>query len=366
MLPENSSIDRLLPWLRLAQTPGIPLRRQHELLSAFGTPDALQRTHPAELRERCGDAIADCLQSGPHARAMAATMRWLESPAHRVVTLADAEYPQRLLQISDPPLVLYAVGRVELLNAPAIAMVGSRNASPQGSKDAEAFAEALSSAGLCVVSGMALGIDAAAHRGALRAAGSSVAVLGTGPEAIYPRRNRALAQALAEGGCLVTEFAPGTPLAAANFPRRNRLISGMSLGVWVIEASPGSGSLITARFALEQNRDVFAMPGSIHSPLSKGCHHLIRSGARLAEKAQDVIEELGWKGMMLSVPAESGPVAADPVLDALGFDPLSIDQVAERCGMDVPALCARMSALELEGRVVSLPGGRLQRVARGP
>jgi DNA processing protein len=230
-------------------------------------------------------------------------------------------------------------------------------------RDAQSFARALSEAGLVIVSGLALGIDAAAHRGGLAAVGSSVAVMGTGPDVIYPRRNHELAHALATDGCLVTEFALGTASVAGNFPRRNRLISGLSRGVLVVEAALRSGSLITANCALEQGRDVFAIPGSIHSPQSKGCHWLIKQGAKLVESAHDVLGELG-----LNSPGASADVAVDeepdhdPLLDAMGHAPISIEQMAQRTGLDAAKLAAHLSRLEIEGRIAALAGGWFQRV----
>jgi len=278
------------------------------------------------------------------------------------VVLGEARYPKAFLNIADPPTAFYAQGRVDLLNTPAFAIVGSRNATPQGLRDAEAFALELSQAGLTIASGMAIGIDAAAHRGGLAGEGSSIAVLGTGPDIVYPRRNRDLAHELAQRGCLITEFALGSPSVAGNFPQRNRLISGLSRGVLVVEASmPRSGSLITARCAADQNRDVFAIPGSIHSPLSKGCHWLIKQGAKLVENADDVLEELGI-APKCEEPARKPGRKPDPLLDAIGFAPASIDQLAQRSNLDAATLAARLSRLEIEGRVEALAGGWFQRV----
>ena len=289
------------------------------------------------------------------------TLKWLEAPGHRVIALADPEYPAMLREISDPPPVLYATGRVELLNRRSFSIVGSRNASLQGARDAESFAHALSEAGLCVVSGMALGIDAAAHRGGLRGVGSSIAVIGTGADRIYPPRNRDLAHELAERGVIVSEFPLGTSPRPENFPRRNRLISGLSKGVLVVEAALESGSLITARFAAEQGRDVFAIPGSIHSPMSKGCHRLIKEGAKLVDGVGDIFEELGLYGApdtRTIVLSDSG----DGILDAMGASPVSIDQVAQRTGESAHAVASRMSLLQIEGRIAAMSGGLFQRL----
>jgi DNA processing protein len=287
------------------------------------------------------------------------TLDWLAEPGNALLTLADAEYPPLLLEIPDPPLLLYVNGRPALLAHPAIAVVGSRNATAQGVANAERFSEALSQAGLCVVSGMALGIDTAAHRGALRGPGSTVAVIGTGADVVYPSRNRALAHDIAAGGCLISEYPLGMPGIAANFPRRNRIISGLSRGVLVIEAAAQSGSLITARLAGEQGRDVFAVPGSIHSPLTKGCHLLIRQGAKLVESAQDILEELGSYGS----PARSAlPPPPSELLRQIGFDPVDADALATRCALDRAELGTQLLMLEMDGLIERLPGGAYQRV----
>ena len=274
------------------------------------------------------------------------------------MTLADEDYPRTLLEIADPPVVLYCKGRRALLSQPALGIVGSRNATPQGIRDAEAFAQALSDAGLTIVSGLALGIDASAHRGGLAGAGSSIAVIGTGLDRIYPARNKALAHQLAESGLIVTEFSLGTPPMPGHFPRRNRLISGVSRGVLVVEAAPGSGSLITARVAAEQGREVFAIPGSIHSPLARGCHALIKQGAKLVESAADILDELAWQQSLAPQLLEAVP--ADPVLAALDGGPVTLDTLAQRTGLTLDALSAKLLALELDGRIASLPSGRYQ------
>ena len=243
----------------------------------------------------------------------------------------------------------------------SLAIVGSRSATPQGMHNAEAFAKSLSDAGLCIISGLAHGIDASAHRGALRGAGSSIAIVGTGLDKVYPAANRDLAHVLAQQGTLVSEFPLGTPPLAANFPRRNRLISGMSLGCLVVEASPQSGSLITARLALEQGREVFAIPGSIHAPQSKGCHALLKQGAKLVETAQDILEELGGQLVVTAQPASSGG-SAPALLDRLGYDPVDVDTLCERSGLTIAELSAMLLTLELEGRFSALPGGLYQRI----
>ena len=285
---------------------------------------------------------------------------WLEQPGNSLMTLADEDYPKTLLEIADPPAILYCKGQRDLLNQPGLGIVGSRNATPQGVRDAEAFAHALSDAGFTIISGLALGIDAAAHRGGLAGAGSSVAIIGTGIDRIYPARNKALAHQLAENGLIVSEFPLGTAPLPGHFPRRNRLISGLSRGVLVVEAAPDSGSLITARVATEQGREVFAIPGSIHSPLARGCHALIKQGAKLVESAADILDELAWQQRL--APPVLPESVSDPVLDALDGAPTTLDTLAQRTGLTLDALSAKLLTLELDGRIASLPGGRYQKI----
>jgi DNA processing protein len=246
--------------------------------------------------------------------------------------------------------------------------VGSRNATAQGVSNAEKFSEVLSQGGLTIVSGLALGIDTAGHKGGLRGSGSTVAVIGTGADIVYPARNRGLAHQIADEGCIISEYALGTPAIASNFPRRNRIISGLASGVLVIEAAAQSGSLITARMAGDQGREVFAIPGSIHSPLSKGCHLLIKQGAKLVESAQDILEELGnYRSMppltRLTEPDDPTKTACSPLLTAMGFDPVDFDTLAARCQLDSGTISAQLLALELDGRVELLPGGMYRRLA---
>src|SRR5688572_567932 len=352
-------------WLRLALVPGVSVRHQVALLHAFRSAEQVFTMPTAEVAAVVGDDAASRLAHGPPSRALDQALAWLQSPGHHLVTWGDACYPKLLLEIANPPCVLYARGRIELLDKPALAIVGSRNATAQGARDAETFAEALSGAGLTIVSGLALGIDAAAHRGGLRGPGSSIAVVGTGADRVYPLRNKGLADDLAARGLIVSEFPLGTPALRENFPRRNRLISGLSRGVLVVEAAPQSGSLITARFAAEQGREVFAIPGSIHSPLSKGCHRLIREGAKLVEHADDIHEELGWPGVAPQraerrIDADEAP---DPMLDEMGHAPVSIDELAQRTGRTAGAISARLSILELRGAVSALAGGLFQRLS---
>jgi DNA processing protein len=354
----------LEPWLRLSLAPGLGTATLTRLLLAFGSPSAVLRASRGEFGARVPAEAATAVRAGPPPGALDRVSAWLEDPANAVVTLADEAYPQALLQISDPPPLLYVKGRSALLNRPALAIVGSRNATEQGRAHAEAFARALSDAGLTIVSGLALGIDAAAHRGGLAGAASSIAILGTGPDTVYPARNRALALALARDGVLATEFPLGTAPAAANFPRRNRLISGLARGCLVVEAALSSGSLITARLANEQGKEVFAIPGSIHSPLAKGCHALIRQGAKLVESAQHILEELRLPAPASASASETRPLEPDvrSLLDHVGFEPCDMDTLAARTGERAEALAALLTQLELEGLVEALPGGRYQRV----
>jgi DNA processing protein len=356
--------DDTLAWLGLTLVPGVSCTALHALLKAFASPRAVLAASHEDIAQIAGDPVARRLRAGPAPKLVDATLRWLMRPGCQMLAWGDSAYPKALLNIPDPPGVLFVRGRIELLNAPAIAIVGSRNATPQGLRDAQAFAHALSDAGLVIVSGLALGIDAAAHRGGLAGASSSVAVMGTGPDLVYPKGNRDLAGELAVSGCLISEFAAGTPSIARNFPQRNRLISGLSRGVLVVEAALKSGSLNTARSALEQGRDVFAVPGSIHSTLSKGCHWLLKEGAKLVESADDVLVELGMAANV--APARESQqdcaVERDPLLEEMGFAPASIDQLAQRTGLDAAKLAAHLSRLEIAGRVRALAGGWFQRV----
>lgn len=357
----------LAAWLRLTLVPGVGGETRRALLKAFGLPEAIFAATPGELSRVVDFPTAERLLHHDCAAAIDAALAWAAQPGNRLLTLADAEYPQSLLGADDPPVLLHAKGRVELLNQPMLAIVGSRNATAQGLRDAEAFARALGEAGLGIVSGLALGIDAAAHRGALAGQAGTVAVIGTGADRVYPARNQALAREIAEQGVVISEFPLGTPALAGNFPRRNRLIAGLALGCLVVEAAPKSGSLITARLAAEAGREVFAIPGSIHSPLSHGCHQLIRQGAKLVETARDILEELRWD---MPVP-ESKESAAAPghrnaqeelLLASLGDAPCGVDILAQRSGLTPAELLAILLPMELAGRIAQLPGGLYQRL----
>ena len=357
--------DELAQWLRLSHTCHIGVATGLRLLRHFGLPAAIFAASPAALAEQVGPRLAQALSTPPAAASAsltAATLAWRAQPGNHLLTLADPRYPQVLLEIPDPPLLLYAKGRIELLQRSCVAIVGSRNATMQGLRNAERFSDALGGAGFTVVSGMALGIDTAAHHGGLRhPASATIAVIGTGIDIVYPSRNRNLAYDIAAHGCMISEYPLGTSAIAGNFPRRNRLISGLARAVLVIEAAAQSGSLITARVAAEQGRDVFAIPGSIHAPLSKGCHHLIKQGAKLIDSLEDILDELGVATARGAAPA-SVPQTVSPLLDAMGFDPVDCDTLAARAGLDAAALTAQLLTLEIEGRVEILPGGNYRRV----
>ncbi len=356
----------LKAWLTLSLTRGLGGESARRMLKEFGSPEAVISASISSLKSFVKPEVAAEISAGIAKDAIAPTLAWLEDSSNHIFTLADDDYPRALLNIPDPPLLLYVKGRPDLLNRTALAVVGSRNATPQGIGNAEAFAKTLSDAGMCIISGMAHGIDAAAHRGALKGQGSSIAIVGTGLDKVYPAANRDLAHALAQQGALISEFPLGTPPLAANFPRRNRIISGMSAGCLVVEAGLQSGSLITARLALEQGREVFAIPGSIHAPQSKGSHSLIKQGAKLVETAQDILEEFnGLRPRLVHNPADMGSDERKKdlaLLDHIGFDPADIDTLSARSGLTVAELSAMLLALELEGLISTLPGGLYQRI----
>ena len=359
----------LASWLQLTLTPGLGAATIRALLKQFGLPENVLAARRAELARFASAEALQALDSDAVAKTVERALAWLEQPNNALVTLADAAYPRLLLETADPPALLYCRGRTELLNAPALAVVGSRNATAQGVSNAEQFACTFSAAGLTIISGLAQGIDAAAHRGGLAAPGSTIAVMGTGVDIAYPRSNAALAEDIATRGLLVSEFALGTQAFAHNFPRRNRLISGLAQGCLVIEAALASGSLITARSAAEQGREVFAVPGSIHSPLSKGCHALIKTGAKLAESAEDVLSELaafrrtGFASTRAPASVAAGTGNADePLLACMGFDPVDVDSLCARAGLPAERVSAELLRLELAGRVAALPGGLYQRL----
>ena len=385
--------DELGAWLRLTLTPGIGNGAARRLLARFGLPQAIFQQTEAALQLCVPAAQAKALREIPQGweALWQTTAQWLanaapQGPARAIVSLGDLRYPQALLDTEDPPLLLYLMGPALLLEHQpfpsdrCLAVVGSRNPTAQGAENARLFARALCGAGLTIVSGLALGVDAAAHEGALEAATSAgtmaatIAVVGTGLDRVYPRKNLDLAHRIAAHGLIVSEYPLGTPPLPGNFPKRNRIISGLSQGTLVVEAALASGSLITARMAAEQGREVFAIPGSIHAPQSRGCHALIRQGAKLVESAQDVLEELKIPATTVpGLPQEgvNAPGAAasdeteDPVLAALGYDPMGLDALIARTGMDASTLQVALLELELDGRIARLPGGLFQRVGRG-
>ena len=362
--------DDLTAWLRLLAVVGLGAAVQRKLLRHYGSPGAVLAAPAGELAVHVGERFAAALRragEGAFDAHVATALAWQREVGHRIITLADADYPPALLELADPPLLLYAKGRLELLGRSALAIVGARNATPQGVATATGFARTLAEAGLCIVSGLALGIDAAAHRGGLAGQGSTIAVVGTGADRIYPGRNETLAREIARRGLLLSEFPLGTPPFAENFPRRNRLIAALARGCLVVEAAERSGSLITACLAGELGRDVFAVPGSIHSPLSRGSHRLIREGAKLVETAADVLEELRWAQLpgVATVRRVGSVAASDPdavgLLAALGYDPCDLDTLVARSGLGAERVLAQLMALELAGRIDVLPGGRYQR-----
>lgn len=367
-------------WLRLKLTPGVGDATARKLLAAFGLPPGLFTLPQSALSAVAGPALATRLLAEPEGwrELCARTSAWLAEGEGRrhLITLGDPNYPAELLQTEDPPLLLHVEGDLAVLRQPLrLAMVGSRNPTAQGADNARAFAQTLAAAGACIISGLALGIDAAAHQGALEAGGSTLAIVGTGLDLVYPKQHQALARRIAAQGALVSEYLLGTPPLAPNFPRRNRIISGLSQGVLVVEAALQSGSLITARQAAEQGREVFAIPGSIHSPQSRGCHALIRQGAKLVESAQDILEELQVCApaaqAALATAADQGAQTepsmsrSTALLRQLGYEPCGLDTLQARSGLDTATLQAWLLELEFDGLVARLPGGLYQRRAAG-
>ncbi len=372
----------LQAWLRLLMTPGLGPSGARRLLASLGSPQAIWRAGPEAWQALVKTREHKALQAGMAADALAAvteqlalTEAWLAAdPSHTVLTLGDARYPSSLLQDEvDPPVMLFAAGDLRLLSAVSVAVVGSRHPTPQGRADARSFARALSEAGLTVVSGLADGVDGAAHLGALEATGPhtgrTVAVVGTGLDVVYPRQHAELAARIAREGLLLSEFPLGTPPRPSHFPRRNRLVAGLTQGTLVVEAALQSGSLITARLAAEMGREVMAMPGSIHAPQARGCHALIKQGAKLVETAQDVLDELKWTGVRIAQVAmatasdDAGESPdTDPVLQAMGHGPVSQEALSARTGMGPAELGARLLELELMGEVARLPGLLFQRL----
>jgi len=361
--------DEIAGWLRLLLTPGVGRETARRLLAAFGLPPEIFAQSATRLAGAVGPRLAQALSAPPPGldAALARHLAWLDAAPdeHHLITLGDADYPADLLAVADPPLMLQVQGQTAVLRHPTrLAIVGSRHPTPQGADNAHQFARALGQQGVCVVSGMALGVDGHAHEGALEAGAPTIAVVGTGLDRVYPQRHAALARRIAAGGAIVSEYLLGTPPLAPHFPQRNRIISGLSQGTLVVEAALQSGSLITARTAVEQGREVFAIPGSIHAPQSRGCHALIRQGAKLVESAQDILEDLRLAPPQAPVAANAVDDSAtgnDPLLCAMGFDPVGFDALQARTGEPTDRLQARLLELELDGLIDRLPGGLLQR-----
>jgi DNA processing protein len=354
-------------WLALLHAPGLGPVGFGQLLQQFGDPAAVFLKPRGDL-----GPLREYLRQ-PDWEAVERDLAWADGALRRIVTLADPDYPSKLSEIPSAPPVLFVQGDVALLSSAQIAMVGSRNPTRSGAETAYEFARSLAASGLTVTSGLALGVDAASHQGALDGGGHTIAVAGTGLDRVYPARHRALAHAIVDrGGAIVSEFAPGTPPLPAHFPRRNRIISGLSTGTLVVEAAVSSGSLITARAAADQGREVFAIPGSIHNPLARGCHRLIRDGAKLVETAQDVLEELApqLRALLAALPAaitQGAPeLDADQrcLLKSLDFAPVSVDVLVERSGLTAETVSSILLVLELQGYVASEPGGHYARTSK--
>lgn len=358
------TFDELLRWVRLSLVEGLGTQTFCQLLRRFGHPDAVLNASVTDLQSVVSEKIALAIKNNTDESQLEKTRDWLKQADNFIITMADARYPQALLEINDPPPFLYAKGNVALLNQASIAVVGSRSASVQGEKNAHAFAFELAQSGLTIVSGMALGIDGAAHKGALAATGATIAVVGTGLDIVYPAKHRDLAHEIAKRGLIISEFPLGTPSMAKNFPKRNRIISGLSLGCLVVEANLQSGSQITARLAGEQGREVFAIPGSIHSPTAKGCHQLIKQGAKLVDCIQDILEELNWENE-ISASKDSAEHVAEthPILQHIGYEPTALETIVQLSSLPVNEVSATLMMLELEGKVASLAGGKYQKIS---
>ncbi len=368
---ESTFKEEAAAWCTLLRAPGIGCQTLNPLIAHAGSARALIAAPPADSPARLREYLRRPDQAG-----VAQDMAWLAQPGNHLLTLSDPAYPARLRAIPNPPSALFVHGDPALLGMPQLAIVGSRNPSTGGRRNAHDFAAHLAAAGLVISSGLAIGIDAEAHRGALDADGLTLAVTGTGLDRVYPARNQSLAHAIASDGALVSEFPTGTPPMPGNFPRRNRILAGLAIGALVVEAAPQSGSLITARLAAENGREVFAIPGSIHNPLSRGCHALIRDGAKLVETGDHILEELAGlldlspPRTMQHDPAASGDDDLDPqhrrVLDALGFDPATTDELVARTGFPAGEVSSILLLLEMQGHVSSSPGGLFTRLGISP
>lgn len=424
MQQQNLSVEEISAWLKLTLANGVGSSVQRSLLKEFGSPQAIFDVGELLIEKYIGQSKAQKLFATQTDEIIEQTLTWLQlSEQHHIITLADENYPKNLLNISDPPTIIYARGNIELLNHQGLAVVGSRNATPQGLLNAENFCQVIANFGLPIISGLALGIDSAAHKGALKATnGATLAVIGTGINRMYPASNKNLAlQILEQNGLIISEFPLNTSPSPENFPRRNRLISGLSLGILVVEATIDSGSLITARLAAEQGREVFAIPGSIHSPLSKGCHKLIRQGAKLVETANDILEELRFKPYVPNIKKaepelvikkeniekvenietiENNKITkqkatnkntktktksktaakknikkqnsndesnnnddnVNKVLNFMGYSPCTLDQLVDRTNISAAEILTHLLTLEIQGKISTIPGGSYQRL----
>lgn len=364
--------EKVVPWLHLHRLTGGHARLR-QLIEHFGGIEAVYAAARSDLLPLFeGDSsTVDAILSGPDSSQFEVERLWLDDATNHLVAITDPAYPPLLREIPGPPPLLFVRGDVTLLSAPQVAMVGSRNPTHAGCENARAFSGQLTSAGIVVTSGLALGIDACAHAAALDAGGKTVAIAATGLDRVYPSANRDLAHRIAAEGALVSEFALGTPPRREHFPRRNRLISGLSLGVLVVEAALRSGSLITARLAAEQGREVFAIPGSIHSPLARGCHALIRQGAKLVETAPDILEELGALAGYIAAPTGAFSIrthvppdpAQQELLELIGFDPVEMNTLVARSGLTPGRVSSMLLLMELHGLIEAQPGGRYQRTS---
>jgi DNA processing protein len=368
--------DEVLAWMALSRAPALDVVILSKAFDSLGGVHGLINSSDAERRGAGVPAAAAQFLGSTTALPNAAEQAWIREPQHYVLPFTDPRYPRALRALPSSPIALYVAGNPDILNDPQLSIVGSRNPTPAGRDIAFEFAESLAARGLGITSGLAAGIDSAAHRGALAAQGITLAVLGSGIDIIYPRINRTLSEQIRFQGALISEFPLGTPPRRENFPQRNRIIAALSLGTLVVEAARCSGSLITARLAGDHNRELFAVPGSIHNPLSRGCHELIRQGAKLTETVADILSELNFSAFFDRAREASGGLAAPPdieagmdkehkiLLDALGFDPTDIDLLVVRTGFKPEAVSSMMLILELEGHVQAAPGGRYSRVVR--
>ena len=368
--------DEVFAWMALSRAPALDVPLLTEAFERLGGILGFIESSAATLQSAGVPAAASEYLTSALGSPSSVERAWINAPHHHLIAFTDPRYPQSLRSIERPPIVLYVAGDGGVLNDPQLSIVGSRNPTPAGRDTAFDFAEELAARGLAITSGLAEGIDGAAHRGALAAQGITLAVLGNGIDLIYPRCNQALSEEIRFRGALISEFPLGTPPRRENFPQRNRIIAALSLGTLVVEAARRSGSLITARLAGDQNRELFAVPGSIHNPLSRGCHELIRQGAKLTETAADILRELNFSAFfersrrILGGPDSAAEFAAGMdkehkiLLDALGFDPADLDMLVVRTGFKAEAVSSMMLILELEGHVQAAPGGRYSRVVR--